>query len=137
MSTLDDTSRAAFVAAYSKLLVTSWTDPAFTDLLLADPHTVLADLGINLPAGTEVTVVPVPATDLDPTAAPTGTDAQYELFESSCSGGDFTLYLPEPPRVDLAELSASELHGVAAGGIWDPYCCSCCPSCCSAAGYGG
>ncbi len=136
MSKLTAQDRAAFVSAYAKTLVSSWSDTNFIQLLLADPVAVLAVQGITLPTGIQVTVVPMPRSAVDPSGTDSGTDAQVELYARARDGEPFTLYLPDPPAVDLAELSSSELHGVAAGGIWDPYCCSCCPSCCSAAGYG-
>jgi len=124
--------RAQFVSDYSRALVTSWSNEAFSRQLDDEPRIALAQVGITLPADARVHVV-------RPTARPddqyaNGVDRQLELYESGLATGLFEFYFPDAPLLDTSELAMAELHGVAAGGIWDPYCCSCCPSCCSASG---
>ena len=44
-------------AAYGKIVAKAWRDPAFKAKLLADPHAVLTNAGVPLPAGVTVKVV--------------------------------------------------------------------------------
>jgi hypothetical protein len=53
-------------------------------------------------------------------------DIQVGLYEEGLNTGHFEIRIPEVPQVDTAELTDSELEGVAAGDI---NCC-CCPCCC-------
>jgi hypothetical protein len=44
-------------AAYGKIVARAWRDPAFKAKLVADPHAVLKDAGVPIPAGMTVKVV--------------------------------------------------------------------------------
>jgi hypothetical protein len=43
--------------AWSQIVATAWADPEFNARLLADPRTVLAEHGIDVPEGIELVVV--------------------------------------------------------------------------------
>ncbi|NNG37448.1 hypothetical protein [Nakamurella aerolata] len=135
MTTLTAAERAAFATAYTKTLINAWSDEAFADRLQQRPAETLTAAGIAVPDGTTVALQRVAAAEpVD--GEPTGVQAQLAAYERSAATGHFVFYLPDAPQIDRAELAESELSSVAAGGIWDPYCCSCCPSCCSASGSG-
>ncbi|GGL04367.1 hypothetical protein GCM10012284_43710 [Mangrovihabitans endophyticus] len=48
--------RAAFIAAYSKLVADVWADPAAEQALADDPRALLAEHGLRLPIDVPVTV---------------------------------------------------------------------------------
>jgi len=75
--------------AYGKVIAKAWRDPAFKAKLVADPHAVLKDAGVAVPAGVTVKVV-----------------------ENSAS--HFHLVLPPKPT---GELSDEALDKVAGGGV--------------------
>lgn len=130
--TLTADSRAAFVTAYTRVLISSWSDDAYSDKLDSDGPAALREAGVELPAGADVQIV---RTDADPADnGESGIDAQVELYDQGLQSGAFTFYIPSAPQIPTEQLASGELHGVAAGGVWDPYCCSCCPNCCSASG---
>jgi Nitrile hydratase, alpha chain len=81
----------------SKVVARAWVDPAYKAKLLSDPHSALAEAGVQVPPGSEVKVV-------EDTA-----DTRH-------------LVLPRSPP-EAAELSEQELEKVAAAGAmcggWD------------------
>lgn len=131
---LSTDERTAFVSNYTHLLINTWTDPNYLNQLVAHPDATLAEAGIELPSGSSVIIHPTAPAPAPGDADRSGVDAQIELYEIGLLTGAFDFYIPEAPGIDTAELNASELQDVAAGGEWGSYCCSCCPSCCSAAG---
>ena len=48
--------RVNFQRAYGKVVARAWTDPEFRALLLNDPRTALASVGVEYPADIEVFV---------------------------------------------------------------------------------
>ncbi|PWK04966.1 NHLP leader peptide family RiPP precursor [Tumebacillus permanentifrigoris] len=42
---------------YDEVVAKAWSDPSFKERLKQDPHSVLAEHGIEVPKGTQVTVV--------------------------------------------------------------------------------
>ncbi len=73
-----------------KAIARAWTDAAYKDKLARDPHAALAEVGLEVPAGTAITVVE----DTDQTVH---------------------LVLPAPPS-GAGDMSLEELEAVAAGG---------------------
>ena len=115
---MDAAERSKFVGGYAKLLSNAWSDEAFMQQVRSDPVQALEEVGLSVPSGTKITVSD---------SKGDGTlDDQIELWEKGISSGDVTLYVPEAPKVDTAELSEGELEGVAGG---DSYCCCCSPCC--------
>jgi hypothetical protein len=116
---MDAAERSKFVGAYAKLLSNAWADDAYMQRVRSDPVQALEEVGLSVPSGTKITVSD---------SKGDGTlDDQIELWEKGISSGDITLYVPEAPKVDTAELSEGELEGVAGGA--DSYCCCCSPCC--------
>ncbi|MCY0920534.1 MULTISPECIES: hypothetical protein [unclassified Streptomyces] len=122
---LDPQQRAEFVNSYTRVLISAWSDEAFSAKLASEPRTALAEAGLELPADAEVVIV---------TQAPDGheqgnLDVQVDLWERGLETGRYEFHIPATPTVDAAELSEGDLSDVAAG-VLDAcnYCC--CPCCC-------
>ncbi|GLW49157.1 hypothetical protein Stsp02_48180 [Streptomyces sp. NBRC 14336] len=118
---LDPQQRAEFVNAYTRVLISSWSDESFAARLQSEPRTALAEAGLELPADAEIVIV---------TQAPEGheegnLDVQVGLWEQGLETGRYEFHVPATPAVDAAELSEGDLSDVAAGCN---YCC--CPCCC-------
>jgi hypothetical protein len=118
---LNPEQRAEFVNAYTRVLIRSWSDEAYAAQLRSDPRAALAESGLELPSGSQATIVG---------QAPEGhqegnLDVQVALWETGLATGRFEFHIPATPVVDEAELSESDLSDVAAGCR---YCC--CPCCC-------
>jgi hypothetical protein len=75
----------------SKVIGRAWADPAYKAKLLQDPHAVLTEAGVKVPAGTRLKVVEDTATTTH-------------------------FILPSPPA-EADQLSEQELEKVAAGGF--------------------
>lgn len=122
---LDPQQRAEFVNSYTRVLISAWSDEAFSAKLASEPRTALAEADLELPADAEVVIV---------TQAPDGheqgnLDVQVDLWERGLETGRYEFHIPATPTVDAAELSEGDLSDVAAG-VLDAcnYCC--CPCCC-------
>jgi hypothetical protein len=119
---LSPQERAEFVNSYTRALITAWSSEEFSNQLSQDPRGALADVGITIPEGASLDVVrAIPDGKRDGSV-----DIQVGLYEEGLNTGHFEIRIPEVPQVDTAELTDSELEGVAAGDI---NCC-CCPCCC-------
>lgn len=116
-------NRATFVSAYSNLVTTVWTDPRTERRLHEDPASVLADFGLDLPAGVTLQL------DRNTEFQQPDLEAQVRAWEQAETTGALTLAVPPVPELDRQELSDDELAGVV-GGI-DTGCACCCPCCCS------
>jgi hypothetical protein len=121
--TMSPRERAEFVNAYTRVLITTWSDDAFAGRLDTDPAAALRECGIDLPAEAIVDVLRV-----IPEGEQEGSlDVQIEAWERGAETGHYSLYVPGTPQVDTAELSESDLDSIAAGLF---ACCCCCPCCC-------
>jgi hypothetical protein len=115
---MDAAERSKFVGAYTKLLTQAWSDEAFMKQVRSNPNQALEEVGLSVPAGTKV--------NIQDSQGEGNLDEQVSLWEKGIASGEVTLYVPEVPQIDTAELSESELAGVAGG---DSYCCCCSPCC--------
>jgi hypothetical protein len=114
--------RTEFVDAYTRLLITTWSDEEFAARLHTDIIAAMKEVGLEVPADAVVERVrELPETQLDG-----GLDVQLEAWERGIETGHFYLHIPETPEFDMAELTEGELEGVAAGSY---VCCCCCPCC--------
>ena len=87
----------------NKVIVRAWTDPAYKSKLIDSPHDALAEMGMNVPEGTKVTV-------LQNTAQNTH------------------VVLPVPPA-NLNEITMDELEAVAGGTATQTNCTLTFPDC--------
>jgi len=103
-------ARAAFAAAYGRLVTAVWSDPGAELLLEADPHALLARCGLALPETANVEV-----TRTAPDSRP-DLDALAEAWTDAPGSGRFTLLVPAAvaPGED-GELSEHELDAVVGG----------------------
>src|SRR5579885_3583878 len=114
--------RQAFVKGYTKILTNAWSDDTFKRELQDDPHSVLAEYGLSVPASATVDIVT--------TVAGEGSlDDQVQIWEQGESTGTDTLYVPDVPQVESGELSEAELDTVSGAG--DVTVCCCCTPCCT------
>jgi hypothetical protein len=114
---------AVFIAAYSGLVTAVWSDPLQERRLESDPARLVAEHGIELPAGVGVTVrreVPDAEPDLD---------AQVRAWQEAERLGELVLYVPPADLAGATQLDEHELDAVV-GGL-DAACSCCCPCCCS------
>jgi hypothetical protein len=119
--TMGTRERAEFVNAYTLVLITTWSDDAFAAKLGTDPVAALGECGINLPAGASVEVL----REIDPDQEG-NLDVQIEAWERGTETRRFSLYVPDTPPIDTAELTEADLDVIAHGMS----ACCCCPCCC-------
>lgn len=122
---MESQERAEFVNSFTKLLTKAWSDDQFAAKLDNNPKEAAAEVGLTVPAQGEVVIV----RDFEGEYSDDHNariDAQIALWETGKDTGRYELHVPRTPQIDTAELSESELEGVAGG-----YCC-CCPCCCCA-----
>jgi hypothetical protein len=121
--TMDAQERSEFVDAYTRVLITTWSNEEFAARLDQDLRGALAECGLVLPADAiaeRVRDVP----DVQPEG---GLDVQIDAWERGFETGHFYLHIPDAPDLDISELTEGELEAIAAGEI-SIYCC-CCPCC--------
>jgi hypothetical protein len=89
-----------------RVLAESWRDPDFGRRLQEDPHAALAALGLELPAGVVVNVVPTDSRTLTLPVAehPSGPGETRGAGELSAQSGLTT----EDPNCDLGRCSMTE-----------------------------
>jgi hypothetical protein len=116
-------ARAAFVAAYGRLVTSVWSDPEQELLLERDPRALMAQYGLMLPATVRIEVVRH-VQDAEPDL-----DAQVAAWENAPASGHFALVVPATDADDDVELAEHELDGIVAG--LDTSCACCCPCCCT------
>jgi hypothetical protein len=115
--------RAEFVNAYTRVLITAWSDDAFAARLDADPAAALRECGLEVPGTAAVEVVRAMAEGEQESSL----DVQIEAWVHGAETGHYSLYVPGTPEIDTAELTEADLDSIAAGLF---ACCCCCPCCC-------
>jgi len=120
---MDPQQRTEFVDAYTRVLITAWSNEDFAMRLDLDLRDALAECGLVLPADAIVERV----REIPDVQREGGLDVQIEAWERGLETGHFYLHIPETPELDISELTEGELEGIAASGY---YCCCCCPCCC-------
>ncbi len=112
--------RSTFVKSYTKILTNAWSDEGFAAQLSENPTAVLAEYGLDVPAGSSVEIV-------SSTAGEGNLEDQVAIWEEGETTGNYKLYVPEVPQVEAGELSEADLDAVSGAG--DTYCCCCSPCC--------
>ncbi len=115
--------RAVFIAAYGRLVVEVWSDPACEALLERDPRRLLAEYGIVVPEGLPVTV------RRDAGDAAPDLEAQVEAWRRAADLGEMVLFVPALEAEGEIEIDEHELENVVAG--LEPGTACCCPCCCT------
>jgi Nitrile hydratase, alpha chain len=87
----------------SKVVARAWADPAYKAKLLSDPHSALAEAGVDVPAGIRLKVVEDTA-DTRHVVLPVAPSGAGELTEEEL-GKVAAAGLPRDP--DLTAISAS------------------------------
>jgi Nitrile hydratase, alpha chain len=87
----------------SKVVARAWVDPAYKAKLLSDPHSALAEAGVDVPAGIRLKVVEDTA-DTRHVVLPVAPSGASELTEEEL-GKVAAAGLPADP--DLTAISAS------------------------------
>lgn len=98
-----------------KAIARAWTDDAFKQELIADPHRAFADLGVHFPDHVNLEFYD------DPSAQPGD-------WSSIGKGDGLVMRVPIPPAPGDGALSAEDLEGVSGGAA------CCCFTCCSCTG---
>lgn len=114
--------RTEFVDAYTRLLITTWSSEEFASRVDSDLQGAMKECGLAVPVNAIVERV----RDIPEVQRDGGLDVQIETWERGLETGHFYLHIPETPELEIAELTAGELEGVAAGTY---VCCCCCPCC--------
>jgi hypothetical protein len=114
-----------FNERFGNLLLRAWTSEDYVDTLLHDPRRALAEVGLGVPATTEVIV----ERRADPNAGSVDDDGedvirrQHEYWLRAVESGRLMLFVPEVPEVDLSEMEDSELDFIAGGRTNVRVCC--------------
>ena len=120
------TEQEEFVTAYTKVLVSAWTDQEYAGRLESDPAQALAEHGLTVPEGAEVVVTRV----IPEESAGGGVEVAVGKWEAGKISGTYVLSVPATPQVDLSELPEDDLLSIS-GGLSISHCC-CTPCCCCA-----
>ena len=113
-----EVERQNFIRAYTRLLVSSWSDDLYLQRLFASPRDVLAQEGLEVPAAAPVMGADAPEAALD---------TQVELWLKAEETGELVLYIPDAPLITTESLDAIDLAGVSGG---EAVVCCCCPCTC-------
>jgi hypothetical protein len=123
--------KADFVKAYTRALVTSWSDEEYAGRLVAHPHEALAEVGLYIPADASVEIVrtaPGDSPETGEASRPAAEnrrgqlDHQLALWEEGLRTGQVVLHIPATPQVNATDLELDDLADVAGGLL-----CCCCP----------
>jgi hypothetical protein len=115
--------RAVFIAAYGRLVVEVWSDPAREALLERDPRRLLGEYGIAVPESVPVTV------RRDAAGAEPDLETQVDAWRNASDRGELVLFVPALESEGEVEIDEHELEAVVAG--LEPGTACCCPCCCT------
>jgi hypothetical protein len=117
---MEPRERAAFVGAYTKVLTSAWSSERYAAWLTSAPSAALAEKGLEVPAGADVTIVREAIGDPD-------LETQVRMWENGKATGHYLLLVPSTPQIETRELSEADLAAASGGNTY----CSCCSPCCS------
>lgn len=128
---LSENDKVAFIDAYTKALVSTWSSEEYARRLESNPRAALAEVGLDIPADSRISVVrSIPE---EPAPEQNGPqehlDRQIALWQVGLETGYYEVYIPDTPQIDTADLNLDELADVAGG--WSVGCCCCPCSCCT------
>jgi hypothetical protein len=128
---MSESDKSAFVDAYTKALVGSWSSEEFAARLDSEPRAALAEVGLDVPADARVSIVrSIPE---EPEGSEAGQqehlNRQIALWQVGLDTGYYEVYIPDTPQIDTANLDLDQLADVAGG--WTFACCCCPCSCCT------
>lgn len=114
----DSRERYAFIGAYTRILSQAWSSEEFTERMVREPRTVLAENGLDTPADAVIEIAR--SRDAGPDL-----EAQITLWHNGFSSGRYVLYIPDMPQIDTREISEEDLDAVAGGADGCSCCCPC------------
>ncbi|MFF3444166.1 hypothetical protein [Streptosporangium sp. NPDC002721] len=119
---LEAQKRAEFINAYTRTLVTAWSDEEYAARLATNPRAALAESGLVVSEDAEILIVRHIPEDREEGSL----DLQVGLWEVGLATGQFEFHIPGTPVIDAAELSEGDLSDISAGVEADAryYCCS-------------
>lgn len=123
---LTEDRKNEFIAAYTQVLLASWSDDAYAQRLDENPRLALAEAGLLLPDNVEIDIVRADQMPDDAERTDDRLERQVERYASGLEAGRVALHIPSTPQIDTSELDLDELDEVAAGLV----SCCCCPCCC-------
>jgi hypothetical protein len=86
--TMSPRERAEFLNAYTRVLITTWSDDAFAERLDTDPPAALRECGLDLPAGVHVQIV----REIADGEQEGSLDVQIEAWEHGAETGRYSIY---------------------------------------------
>lgn len=123
-----EVERQNFIHAYTRLLVSSWSDDHYLKRLLESPHEVLSEAGLEVPDSVAVRIERSSAPISPRESSEAALNTQVDLWWNAEERGELVLYVPDAPVIAMEDLDATDLAGISGGGA---VVCCCCPcSCC-------
>lgn len=123
-----EAERQNFIRAYTRLLVSSWSDSSYMERLMNSPREVLAQEGLEVSESVQIDIQRTSAPVLSEDSSDAALNTQVDLWLEAEEVGTLVLYIPDAPVISAESLGADELAGVSGGGA---VLCCCCPcSCC-------
>ncbi|MEZ0093829.1 hypothetical protein [Streptacidiphilus sp. EB129] len=120
---MNSQDRADFLNAYTKLLVSAWSDEDFAARLKSEPRAALAEVGLEVQADAQINILTYSVAHDTPSEQEAALEEQIGFWEEGLKTGIYKLHVPDEPQIDGEALSDSDLMSVAGGG------CCCCPCC--------
>lgn len=123
-----EVERQNFIHAYTRLLVSSWSDDLYLKRLLESPHDVLSEAGLEIPDSVAIRIERNSALISPQESSEAALNAQIDLWLNAEERGELVLYVPDAPVIATENLNAADLSRISGGNA---VVCCCCPcSCC-------
>ncbi|MEU2827662.1 hypothetical protein ABZ667_03165 [Streptomyces lavendulae] len=106
---MEEAERSDFAARYNAVVAATWSDPGKERMLSRDPGALLAEHGIDVPAGTVIEVV------RDQPVTSGALESQIRAWGEIAARGTLRLLVPYPERFEAGDLTEEELDTVVAG----------------------
>lgn len=121
---MDEGARAAFVDAYTRVLVAAWSSELYVRRLRTDPVDAVAEHGLEIPSGATLVVLD----DIPPDHDEPSLDVAVTSWVQGMRTGNYVLYVPSTPQMKTGSLTDDDLACVIAGYQVNQCCCT--PCCC-------